>query len=73
MTKQSTVVFKYNLFWELLKKLQFTQHINENCVLFWFCILFSFPAFVLFKNYISHDPQWLAAVLDDSYPAPKRR
>lgn len=42
-------------------------------VLILYIIPFSYTAFVLFRNYISHDPQSLAAVLDDSYPAPKHR
>lgn len=31
MTKQSMVVFKYNLYQELLKTLKFTQHRNDKC------------------------------------------
>lgn len=72
MTKQSTV-FTYISFIQSSLRNYNLLNKNDECGLFWFCIPFSSTAFVLFRNYISHGPLWLAAVLDDSYPAPKHR
>lgn len=63
MAEQSTIFFIYNIK-ELLKQLQYTRHINDECDLFHglyhqtlglVCIPFDWPAFVALRNYISHD------------------